>query len=169
MKRSKLTAKQTKFIQEYLVDLNATQAAIRAGYSAKTADVAGARLLRNVKVQSEISKKQEKLQKKTEISVERVIQEYMRIAFLDPIKIWNEKGQIRSIHEMDEDTRRAIAGLEISSIGNTLETLKKIKLWDKPKALESLAKQLGMFIERREITGNVGLTVEIVNYAEDKD
>lgn len=164
-----LTDKQAKFVTEYLVDLNATQAALRAGYSKKTAHRTGQENLQKPPIAEAIAAKQEKLQKKTEITIERVIQEYKRLAFVDPTKIWDKNGKIKSIHKMDEDTRRAIAGMEISTIGNTLETLKKIKLWDKTKALDSLAKHLGMFVERREITGNLGLQVEVVNYGDFKE
>lgn len=163
-----LTAKQSKFVLEYLVDLNATQAAIRAGYSKKTAEVTGFKLLRNGYVAKQIGLKQQELKQKTEITIERVLEEYKRLAFIDPTKIWDKKGNIKSIHEMDEDTRRAIAGIEISTINNTLETIKKIKLWDKTKALDSLSRHLGMFIDRKEITGSLGLQIEVINYGDFK-
>ena len=74
-----LTDKQARFVDEYLVDLNATQAAIRAGYSAKTANEQGARLLANVSVQNAIRERQEVLKMKTEITQEWVVERYRRI------------------------------------------------------------------------------------------
>jgi phage terminase small subunit len=76
-----LTDKQKRFCEEYLIDLNATQAAIRAGYSPKTAEQTASRLLRNVKVQEYIAKRQKELSRSTEITQERVIKELALIAF----------------------------------------------------------------------------------------
>ncbi|MBA9088732.1 phage terminase small subunit, partial [Fontibacillus solani] len=82
-----LTAKQQLFVKEYLVDLNATQAAIRAGYSAKTAEQQASRLLSNVKVQDAIQKAMSKRSEKVEIKAERVLQRWIDIAFADPNEI----------------------------------------------------------------------------------
>lgn len=168
-KGKKLTDKQARFVQEYLVDLNATQAAIRAGYCERAAYAMGAENLTKPVIAEAIAKKQEKLQKKTEITIERVLQEYARVALLDPTKIW-ENGRIKEIHEMDEDTRRAIAGIEVTTGGNAKipEILKKIKLWDKVKALDSLGKHLGMFVDRKELSGPGGQPVQFV-FVEDQD
>lgn len=152
-----LTPKQQRFVEEYLVDLNATQASIRAGYSAKTAEQQGPRLLGNVGVATAIQKGKVELRQTTGVTVERVIQEYARIAFLDPASVFKTDGTLYSIPEMDEDTRRAIGGMDISTIGGSesVEVLKKIKLIDKKGALDSLGKHLGMFIDRVEVTNLV--------------
>ena len=78
---AKLTPKQRRFVNEYLIDLNATQAAIRAGYSKKTAQQIGAENLSKPVIQAEIQKRQTKLQNKLEITQERVLQELASIAF----------------------------------------------------------------------------------------
>ncbi len=80
--KKKLTPKQAKFVGEYMIDLNATQAAIRAGYSKKTANPAGARLLANVSVKEAISKKTKKQTDKADLTVEKVLAniEQLRIA-----------------------------------------------------------------------------------------
>ena len=80
-KTAKLTEKQQRFVEEYLIDLNATQAAIRAGYSAKTADQQGSRMLANVKVQQAISVAMAERSKRTGINQDRVVLELARIAF----------------------------------------------------------------------------------------
>ena len=87
---AKLTAKQQRFCDEYLIDLNATQAAIRAGYSKRTAAASAARLLRNVKVQEYISEKQKEIEKRTEVTQDMVIKELAKIAFLDIRKLYTE-------------------------------------------------------------------------------
>ena len=80
MAERKLTPKQQKFVAEYLIDLNATQAAIRAGYSAKTAKEQAARLLTNANIAAELEKRRGKIEKKLEISQEKVIAELAAIA-----------------------------------------------------------------------------------------
>jgi len=78
-----LTKKQKRFVDEYLIDLNATQAAIRAGYSEKTAYSTGQRLTKNAEIQSYIQERQESRQKRTEITQDKVLQELAKIAFAD--------------------------------------------------------------------------------------
>lgn len=144
----KLTDKQQRFVEQYLIDLNATQAAIRAGYSENSAMEQGYQLLQNPSVQEYLQKRQEQLQKKTGITQERVLQELAAIAFSDVRKFYNEDGSLKSITELDDETAAAMAGMDIEEIfmekthiGNT----KKIKRWDKAKALELLGKHLGIF------------------------
>lgn len=142
-----LNAKQTRFVEEYIIDLNATQAAIRAGYSKKTAQVQSARLLSNVMVRAVLSQKMEKRSEKTEISSERVLLELSRLAFLDVRKAYRKDGSLKAITEMDDDTVAAIAGFDVTesvSSGEVTGVLKKIKLSDKSRALELIMRHLGM-------------------------
>lgn len=147
----KLTPKQRRFVDEYLIDLNATQAAIRAGYSPKTANEQGARLLANVSIAKAIQEARDKQQERTEITQDRVLLEYARIAFFDPRKLFHSDGSPKPIEELDADTAAALAGLEVREefegtgenrtfVGYT----KKYKLANKLGALDSLAKHLGM-------------------------
>jgi len=99
-----LTPKQQRFVEEYLVDLNATQAAIRAGYSARTAEWIGPQLLGKTHVAEAVRAGRESLSKRTEITQERVLQEYARLAFMDPRKLFDGTGAPRPIHELDDDT-----------------------------------------------------------------
>lgn len=167
-----LTPKQQRFVEEYLVDLNATQAAIRAGYSSRTACEQASRLLANVKVSEAIAEARKKLAEKTGITQERVLKEYARIAFLDIRKAFDEEGQLRPVQELDDDTAAAIAGLEVEvkrlpgEADETLEgqphggalkrqhgetaRLHKIKLADKKGELDSIARHLGMFVDKSE-------------------
>ena len=146
---AKLTAKQKRFVAEYLVDLNATQAAIRAGYSQNTARVIGSENLTKPDIQAAIQEERDKLARKTEITQERVLREYARIAFFDPRKMFDENGNPLSIAELDDDTAAAIAGLDVvteidKDTGDTSYT-KKYRIANKIGALDSVAKHLGMF------------------------
>lgn len=94
---TKLTVKQQCFVDEYLIDLNATQAAIRAGYSAKTADQQGSRLLANVKVQQTIAEEMAKRSKRTGINQDRVILELARLAFVNITDIVDDQCKIKKL------------------------------------------------------------------------
>ena len=153
----KLTPKQELFVNEYLIDLNATQAAIRAGYSEKTAHSSGPRLLENVGVAAAISARLGKITEKLEVTQERVIAELAKIGFSDirkavkwgagiPVKhpvtgdqVISNGVALLSSDELDDETAGAIAELSETTAGI------KIKLYDKRAALVDLGKHLGMF------------------------
>lgn len=142
-----MTPKQEAFVREYLIDLNASAAYRRAGYSSGNADVLGPRLLGNDGIQAAVSQAVAARSKRTEVTADRVLQELARIAFLDVAQLLNDDGSIRRIQDMPEDARRALAGLEVVEIGGGegLALAKKAKLGDKTRALELLGKHLGMF------------------------
>ena len=102
-----LTEKQKRFVEEYLIDLNATQAAIRAGYSAKTANEQGARLLVNVSIQKAISRAMTARSNRTNISQERVVNELAKIAFLNISDIIDQHGNLKENVSRDD-----MAGIE---------------------------------------------------------
>lgn len=142
----KLTPKQRRFIDEYLIDLNATQAAIRAGYSEKTAYSIGLQNLKKLEIQAEIQKRRNRLQNKLEITQERVLQELAAIAFAngaDYAKVVNS-GLLPTVEmipteELPPEKLPAIAGIKANQYGV------EVKLHDKVKALELLGKYLGTF------------------------
>lgn len=138
---AKLSEKQKRFVQEYLVDLNATAAAKRAGYSPKTASEQGARLLANVKVQEEIQKAIEKRQNRVEITQDRVLQELASIAFAkgtDYASIISGVVMMNDTEKLTEEQKAAIVGIKQTKEGV------EVKLADKMRALELLAKHLGL-------------------------
>lgn len=163
VRQGKLTAKQQRFVEEYLVDLNGTQAAIRAGYSSRGADVAAVRLLGNARVSTAIQARRVKLSQKLEITQERVLQELARIAFADmrDLFVWDaEKAAFVPSKDLTEDQAAAISGVEAETVrttreDGTVETTVKLKLktYDKKGALDSIAKHLGMFVERHQLEG----------------
>ncbi len=160
-KKKQLTPKQVLFIQEYLVDSNATQSAIRAGYSKKTAMQIGEQNLRKLDIATGIAVAQAERAKRTEITQDRVLKEYAKLGFLDPRKFYDDKGNLIPIHELSADVAATLTGMDVQTIytkdGDMMGDLKKIKFGDKKAALDSVAKHLGMFVERHEIFGSLTL------------
>ena len=147
-----LTPKQKRFVDEYLVDLNATAAAKRAGYSERTARSIASENLAKPDIQAEIQKRRSALQDKLEISSERMLQEYARIAFFDPRRLFDDNGKPKDISTLDDDTAAALAGLDVleeyEGSGQDREFVgytKKYKVASKMEALRDLAKHLGLF------------------------
>lgn len=146
-----MSEKHQRFIEEYLIDLNATQAAIRAGYSSATAYSQGQRLLKHVEVKKAIAKAKRDRAERMAIKQDRVLQELARIAFFDPRKLFDADGKPIAITQLDDDTAAALAGLDVLEefegtgedrvfIGYT----KKYKIADKNTALTNAMRHLGM-------------------------
>jgi phage terminase small subunit len=159
--------RRTRFVKEFILDQNATRAAIAAGCSPKSAHVTACRWLKDAKVQAAIEQGNARINSKCDITVERVKLELARLAFYDPLEYWNEDGSAKPVHEMSEDARRAIAGLEIAELfsgsgdeRNLSGYLKKFRLADKRAALECLGKHLQMFPTKVEVTGKDGQPIE---------
>jgi len=155
-----LTNKQQRFIEEYLVDLNATQAAIRAGYSAKTAGVIGYENLTKPQIKEALAEARQKLAERTAVSAERVIREYARLAFVDPRSIftWGPGGvAVKDSAELSADD--AVCVLEVSHEVTEAGTKVRVKVHDKKAALEALAKHLGLFEKDKEQKGPVAIRV----------
>jgi len=150
---AKLTPKQKRFAQEYLIDLNATQAAIRSGYSSKGADVAGIRNLANPIIQATIQKAQVRQAKKAEVTAEMVIAELKKLAFSDLGQFvdWGPGGiTLRESSTLTPEQRAAVS--EVAETTTQFGGSKRIKLHSKEKALELLGKHLGIFVDRVENT-----------------
>lgn len=160
MAKQSKPSRQDVFVEEYLVDLNATQAAIRAGYSVKTANEQASRLLANVKVQTKIAKAMAERSKRTGINQDRVVLELARIAFVNPQNLINpEDASVRD--NASEDDLACIQSVKVktsfSDKGDMIE--REVKLNDKMKALELLGKHLGMWNDKIDL--NVTLPVVI--------
>ena len=144
-----LTPKQKRFVEEYLVDLNATAAARRAGYSAKTADRIGPELLGKTCVSQAIQAAMQEREKRTEITQDMVLRETAKLAFFDIRKMFDKDGKPLDISMLDDDTAAALVGLDVQDIsdkeGNYVGFIKKYKMADKIKALELLGKHTGAF------------------------
>lgn len=154
-----------RFAHEYVIDLNATQAYIRAGYKAKgnAAEAAASRLLRNVQVQMLIAALQRDRMQSMELSQERVLRELARLAFSDIRKAYSEDGTMKLPHELDDDTAAAISGIETltTSAGGGGEEAalslitKKMKLYDKGAALTLAMRHHGLLKDNVNLSGGV--------------
>lgn len=164
---SELTPKQARFVAEYLVDLNATQAAIRAGYSARTAKSIGQENLTKPDIQAGIAAKQQERAARTGITADRVLQELARIAFFDLRRLYREDGSLKAMHELDDDAAAVLASVEVLEefegtgkdrvlIGHT----RKAKIPDKVAAIGLAMRHLGMLKDKVEHTGANGGPIE---------
>lgn len=149
-----MTKKQKRFVEEYLVDLNATQAAIRAGYSPNTATEQSSRLLTNVNVKTEIDKAIAERSKRTGVTADRVIEELAKIAFIKMTDVVDRNGKIKE--DAAPEDLACIESIKYKSsesdTGSMVE--REVKISSKLKALELLGKHLGMY------QNNVNLNVE---------
>ncbi len=144
-----LTVKQQVFVNEYLIDLNGRQAAIRAGYAPRSADQQAARLMANVKVRAYIDRALAERSRRTGVNADRVVRELARIAFLNPPDVVDAfDATIRD--DATRDDTAAISSVKVKCIptedGVIVE--REVKFADKVKALELLMKHLGMLGDR---------------------
>lgn len=165
-----LTPKQAIFVDEYLKDLNATQACIRAGYSEKTAEQQGPRLLGNVGVAEAIAVGMEKRAKRTQIGADYVLNRLAQIDQLDVADILDNTGNFKPVLEWPKVWRQTVSGLDIQEImsGDTESVIRKIKWPDKLRNLELLGKHvdIGAFRERIDMTINVSLADKLAKARE---
>lgn len=143
---------QERFCDEYLVDFNGRQACVRAGYSAKSAARQAVRLLEMPHVQKMLADKKKAVLKTLNINQQRTLLEIGRIAFSDIRKLFDDDGNLRPLSQLDDDTAACVATVETEELTAdimndkpvTIGRTRKIKLWDKMKGLEMLAKHYGL-------------------------
>lgn len=162
-----LRPKRRRFVAEYLLDHNATQAAIRTGYAARSAKVTASRLLDNADVQAALREALAAQQQRLELKADDVLRELLRVGLVDPARLVDDGGRLLPVAEMPEDVRRAISSIEVEELfegrGEARErvgTLRKVKFWDKPKALELLGRHLKLFTDLVEATVTPNLSDE---------
>jgi phage terminase small subunit len=157
-----LTSKQQRFVAAYLIDLNATQAAIRAGYSARVAEQQGYENLRKPEIAKAVAAGKAKQLQQADLSAARVLEEYRRLSFSDLGEMIDELGRLRPLKDLPTSARAAIASVKVTKKNLTagdgiMEDVVELKLWDKTRALESLAKHFGLLVERIDVSGTVTL------------
>lgn len=148
MINKKLTDKQEMFCNEYLVDLNATQAAIRSGYSNDTAAVIGCENLIKPNIQARIVELKAKRLKRIELSQDDVLRVWKNAISFDVRKLFNDDGSLKKLSELDDETALAISSIDYDDVrlGNkVVGKTTKVKTLDKLKAGDSIAKYLGMY------------------------
>lgn len=156
-----LTKKQRQFVEEYLIDMNATQAAIRAGYSTSTAKEIGCENLTKPNIKDAIDKSLAERSKRTGVNADRVILELAKIAFINPTDVINmDEATVRG--DANRDDTAAISSVKVKTIptedGNITE--REVKTYDKIKALELLGKHMGMFTDKFKIDGAIPIVIQ---------
>lgn len=153
-----LTPKQQRFVAEYLIDLNASQAAIRAGYSPKTARQQGERLLSHADIDAAVSEAQAARAARTGVTQDRVVQELARLGFSDLRGVFRD-GRLLPPEEWPDEVARAISAIKVTTrnVGEgEVEHVAEVKLWSKTEALVTLARHLGMLVDRQQVSGPGG-------------
>ena len=163
-----MTPKQERFVQEYLIDLNATQAAIRAGYSPRGAAVTGAKLLTNAKIQDAIQTKEAELSRRTGVSQDRVIRELCKIAFQNSGDFIDfQTGEIRQ--GASREDLSCVSGVKVKNTSTDTgeSSEREVRTYDKIRALELLGKHFGMFTDRLRVDGTLPVTIVGADSLED--
>lgn len=167
-KKKKLSKKQETFVKEYLVDLNATHAAIRAGYSEKTAKQIGFQNLRKDHIAIQVSAAMQKRSEETRIDSNYVLHRLTEIDQMDVLDILNNNGSVKSVSEWPKIWRQFISGFDVSEVftggGDDRELsglLKKIKWPDKIKNLELIGKHVDVQAFKEQVGHSGELTVSL--------
>lgn len=163
-----LSHQQTVFCLEYLKDFNGTRAAIEAGYAKRSAAAQASSLLNRPHIQAEIKRRLERVLQKVEVTIEDVVSEYARIAFVDLKDAYDDNGQLLHPKDMPENIRRAISGVDVleefEGTGREREQIgftKKLRTWDKLKALEALGRYVGMLTDANDPNKPKGRDINI--------
>lgn len=166
-----LNDKQRLFCAEYIVDLNATAAARRAGYSERTAKQIAQELLVKPEVVAKVQALMEERAQRTQVTADRVITEVARLGFADLRKLFDPlSGELLPPAKWPDEIASAVASIEVEELmGGTgpdrvqIGWTKKVKLWDKGKALELLGRHLKLWVERTELSGPNGGPIPVKN------
>ncbi len=167
-RREWMTPKQQRFVEEYLIDLNATQAAIRAGYSKKTARAVGSENLTKPDIRAAVAEAQQARSERTKIDADWVLKRLAGEATADLAELYDKNGGLKPIADWPLVWRQGlVAGLDVdeefNKDGKKLGQVTKIKLSDRIKRVELIGKHVDVkaFAERHEHTGKAGGPVEI--------
>jgi phage terminase small subunit len=169
-----MNAKQQRFVEEYLIDLNATQAALRAGYSPKTAYAQGHDLLKVPEVAAAVAEGSKRLLAEAGVQADAVLRECAALAFSDVGDILDFSGptvRLKPAKEIPPHARRCISSIKVKRYvegkgrgeePDTVAEVTEFKLWSKDAAQERLGKYLKLFTDRVEHTGPDGGGIEVV-------
>lgn len=160
---AKLSAKQARFVEEYLKDLNATQAAIRAGYSPRSAKQHADAMLSRPHIQAAVTQAQAARSKRTEVDQDYVLARLVEIDQMDVLDIMDDQMRMKPVSEWPRIWRSYLSGFDLAEMFESQDgeralvgILKKIRWPDKVRNLELLGRHLGMFKDRIEHTGKNG-------------
>lgn len=158
-----LTARNRRFVDEYMVDGNATQAAIRAGYSRVGANRAAHRLLQDEEIGAAIANAQAARSARTQIDADWVLIRLARIADSDIRKLFHGR-ELKLPEDLDDDTASALASIEVVTVAKgegEVEYVSKMKFWDKRAALVDIGRHLGMFKDKLDVEHSGGIVINI--------
>ena len=148
-----LTEKQKRFVEEYLIDMNGARAARAAGYSESAARETASRLLKTPEVAQAIRKARESLSERTEITQDWVLQRWAAIADVDKRAFFDDAGRLRPVSEWTREMALAVDGLDVTETeGEIAVKISKLKLSSSKAALDSIARHLGMFKDKVEVS-----------------
>lgn len=153
-----MTPKQEQFCREYLIDLNATQAAIRAGYAPRSADVTGSRLLGNAKIAAEVRRLRDEQSQRLHRDADEVLRRLWMIVEADPTKAFDDQGLALVPEQMPDELKVALSAVKL---GDTVE----VKVNDRLKALELLGRHYAMFTDK--VKSEVATSGQVVVYLPD--
>lgn len=164
-----LVPMQDAFCREYLVDLHGQNAAIRAGYSEKSAKTQASTMLADPDIQARIADLNQERLARVQVESDTVLRELLRIATSDIGEAFDDSGRLKPLKEIPTDVRRAIQSIEVDELFDGFGQerthvgyTKKLKFWDKNKALEMLGKHLKLFTEKLEVSGSLTLEALVV-------
>lgn len=157
-----MNTRQELFVLEYRKDLNATKAAIRAGYSKKTAGQQGEALLRKPEIAKAVAEATERQLERAELSAARVLEEMRRLGFSNVQDLFDAHGDLKPIQDLTREQAACIASIEVVMKNATagdgkIDRVLKIKVWDKPKVMEMLGKHFALLTERVKIEADDNL------------
>lgn len=159
---AKLTAKQRLFVDEYLIDLNATQAAIRAGYKrSEYTDTNAAKLLENTRIAEEIEKAMAERSKRTGINQDRVLQEIAKLAFVNAADVI-DMDTATVLPDAKPEDLACVKAVKVkrTAKGKSIIEEREVQFYDKKASLELLGRHLGMFKDKVELSGAVPVIVD---------
>lgn len=155
----KLNEKQKIFVEEYLLDLNAKQAAIRAGYSDSKNSKTANKILNRPSVKAAVAARLAERAQRLELNQDRVLLEIARLAFNDPRRAFDANGALLPAPDWPDEVAAAIASVKVREVraadGTVCGEIKEVRFWDKGKQLELAARHLGMLHDRLEINASV--------------
>jgi phage terminase small subunit len=171
-KQTTLNAKQTRFVEEYLKHQNGTKAAIDAGYSQRSAGIIAVRLKEHPLIRVRLQTELEAISNANKLSPGRILEEWRRIALADVRGLYDEQGNLKPIHSLTAEQAAAIQSIDVvkrnvTSGDGSVDTVARIRLVDRAKALEALSKHLGLLEDRVEHSGTLVIRHELYTGQQD--
>ena len=160
----KLTPKQKAFCEEYIIDFNGTQSAIRAGYSKNSANEIASQNLAKLSIQEYVQELTNNRSKRTEITADRVLNEIAKLAFFNMADVINSEGNTKPLQDWSRDELAALQEITESKIDSkegVIVTTLKTKISDKKASLELLGRHLKLFTDKVDLNADMSVTFNL--------